>query len=174
MLEIVITNMDLTGQMLTNDFYENGFEIFNGKKYSFFMDVSQIEWEYEGGINNDYHSKNNREFIEKSLLTIHFSIQNDIVPNSIIRKRRLWEGVNNDAVNWHNDYGEGPNCFFLLYFSDMNETTGGAVFFRNKFQEWKLYPQKGLLVAVNCLNNFEHKAEKANQERIVASFYFDL
>jgi hypothetical protein len=166
--------MDLTVQMLTDEFYTNGFQVFDGKKYISHLDFSQTEWEYEGGKNNDFHPKNNKDFIDSSLLTIHYEILTDIVPNATIRKRRLWEGVNADAFNWHNDYGEGPNCFFLLYFSDMNETRGGAVFFRNTKQEWKIYPQKGLLVAVNCLNNFQHKAEKANCERIVASFYFDL
>jgi len=116
--------------MLTKQFYENGFEVFDRKKYISYINVSEIEWEYEGGLNNDYHPKNNKEFIDKCLLTIHYEIQNDIVPQSIMRKRRIWEGVN--------------------------------------------YPQKGLLVAVNCLNNFQHKAEKSNCKRIVSSFYFDL
>jgi hypothetical protein len=174
MQKIVITNMDLINQMLTKQFYENGFEVFDRKKYISYINVSEIEWEYEGGLNNDYHPKNNKEFIDKCLLTIHYEIQNDIVPQSIMRKRRIWEGVNQDALNWHNDYREGPNCFFLLYFSDMDESKGGAVYFRNKVREWKIYPQKGLLVAVNCLNNFQHKAEKSNCKRIVSSFYFDL
>jgi hypothetical protein len=56
----------------------------------------------------------------------------------------------------------------------MNVETNGAVYFRNKKEEFKVYPKKGMLVAVNCLNNFEHKAEIPNCKRIVASFYFDI
>ena len=166
--------MDLKNQMLNDDFYTKGFQIFDGTKYTELIDLSDVTWEYEGGVNNDYHTANNKEYYNIQLLNIHYELQNDIVSNSIIRKRRLWEGVNLDATNWHNDYREGPNCFFLLYFSDMDEHKGGAVFFRNSFEEYKLYPQKGMLVAVNCLNNFQHKAEKSNCQRVVASFYFDL
>lgn len=160
--------------MLSNDFYNNGFQIFDGKKYTQHIDVAKIQWEYEGGIDNDYHPKNNRDLIDAGLLTIHCEILNDIVPNAVMRKRRIWEGVNLDATSWHNDYGEGPNCFFLLYFSNMDTATNGAVYFRNTVDEWKIYPKDGMLVAVNCLNNFEHRAEKANCTRIIASFYFDL
>ena len=174
MQEIVTTNMDLINQMLSNDFYENGFQVFDGIKYTKDLNIDEIVWEYEGGINNDYHPANNKEYINSYLLTVHYQIFNDIVPNATIRKRRLWKGVNLDATNWHNDYREGPNCFFLLYYSNMDENTNGAVYFRNKLEEWKLYPQKGMLVAVNCLNNFEHKAEIPNSKRVVASFYFDL
>lgn len=173
-MNIVSTSMDLKPQMLTDEFYVNGFQIFDGKKYTKYIDVSSIQWEYEGGVNNDYHPKDNQDFIDACLLTIHCEILNDIVPAAEIRKRRIWEGVNLDATKWHNDYREGPNCFFLLYFSDMDPTTNGAVHFRNAFNEWKIYPKTGTLVAVNCLNNFEHRAEKPNCTRVVASFYFDL
>lgn len=166
--------MDSKHQMLNDDFYNNGFQIFDGKKYTRHIDVSEIQWEYEGGLNNDYHPKNNADIIDAGLLAIHCEILDDIVPNAVMRKRRIWEGVNLDATRWHNDYNEGPNCFFLLYFSNMDDTTNGAVYFRNKIKEWKIYPKFGTLVAVNCLNNFEHRAEKSNRERIIASFYFDL
>lgn len=160
--------------LLSEDFYNRGFQIFDGTKYTQYIDVPSISWEYEGGINNDYHPKDNKEFIDMCLLTIHCEILNDIVPDAVVRKRRIWEGVNLDATDWHNDYREGPNCFFLLYFSNMDHDTGGAVCFRNSTEEWKIYPKVGTLVAVNCLNNFEHRAEKANCTRVVASFYFDL
>jgi len=174
MLEHVTTRMDWICQMLTDDFYTKGFQIFDGAKYTAYIDVSEIIWEYEGGINNDYHPANNKELIDSCLLSMHYEILNDIIPTATIKKRRIWEGVNIDATQWHNDYVEGPNCFFLLYFSDMNPDTGGAVYFRNNKEEFKVYPKKGMLVAVNCLNNFEHKAEIPNCKRIVTSFYFDI
>jgi hypothetical protein len=160
--------------MLNDDFYTKGFQIFDGTKYIEYIDTTSIVWEYEGGANNDYHPANNKDLINSCLLSMHYEILNDIVPNAIIEKRRLWEGVNIEATHWHNDYKEGPNCFFLLYFTDMDNSTKGAVYFRNTIEEHKIYPKKGMLVAVNCLNNFEHKAELANCTRIVASFYFNI
>ena len=160
--------------MLTDDFYTKGFQVFDGTKYTAYIDTSKILWEYEGGINNDYHPANNKELINSCLLTTHYEISNDIVPTATIAKRRIWEGVNLDVTEWHNDYVEGPNCFCLLYFSDMDNGTAGAIYFRNKIKEYKVYPKKGTLIAINCLNNFEHKADIPNCERIVASFYFNL
>lgn len=160
--------------MLNDDFYTKGFQIFDGAKYTQYIDTSDIIWEYEGGIDNDFHPANNKELIDSCLLSMHYEILSDIVPNATISKRRIWEGVNIESTQWHNDYKEGPNCFFLLYFSDMDDNTNGAVYFRNSMEEYKIYPKKGMMVAVNCLNNFEHKAELPNCQRVVASFYFDI
>ena len=158
------------------DFYTKGFEVYDGSKYLSWIDTSPIEWEYEGGINNDYHPKNNKEFYNTILWTIHNDISETLLSgvNHSIDKRRLWLGVNLDATKWHNDLEEGPNCFFLLYFSDMRKYDEGAVWFRNGEKEWRILPYPGLLVAVNCEKQFEHKAESTKQERIIASFAFNL
>jgi hypothetical protein len=39
----------------------------------------------------------------------------------------LWKGVDDDAKLWHNDYCEGSDLAFLLYFHDLNEETGGGL-----------------------------------------------
>lgn len=160
---------------MNTDFYEKGFQIFDGSKYLEYIDIHSIEWEYEGGINNDYHPKNNKDFYETILYHIHMDISETFVPEPHgVNKRRLWRGVNKDATVWHNDLREGPNCFFLLYFSDMRQYNEGAVWFRNGEKEWRIVPYPGLLVAVNCEKQFEHKAESTNKERIIASFAFNL
>lgn len=162
--------------MLSDEFYENGFQIFEGIKYSNLIDVENIEWKYEGGINNDYHPSKNIEEINSILYTIHYQIAIDIIEPKIkqytIEKRRIWEGVNADATSWHNDLKEGPNSFFLLYHSTM--INDGFIFFRNGHKEWKILPKIGMLVAVNCDTKFEHKAEISNRKRIVSSYYFNF
>lgn len=159
-----------------NDFVNKGYAIFDGLKYHNQLEdiIHETEWEYEGGINNDWHPKNNRELYNSFLYYIHQQITLDIVENMFseytIDKRRIWEGVNKDATSWHNDIKEGPNCFFLLYHSLMEND--GFVYFRNKKEEWKFIPKPGFLIAVNCENNFEHRAEQSNNKRIQSSYYF--
>jgi hypothetical protein len=140
------------------------------------IDTSTIEWEYEGGVNNDYHPKCNKDFYDTILWTIHNDISETYLKDveHTIDKRRLWLGVNYDATSWHNDLAEGPNCFFLLYFSDMRLYNEGAVWFRNEENEWRILPYPGLLVAVNCETKFQHRAEQTNKERVIASFAFNL
>lgn len=162
--------------MLGQDFFTQGFQIFDGSQYMHYIDVDSIQWQYEGGINNDYHPANDRDKIDSVLYAIHYQIALDIVEPSVkyytIEKRRIWEGVNLDATAWHNDLKEGPNCFFLLYHSKMIDD--GFVYFRNRREEWKILPEPGLLVAVNCLSDFEHKADVSSRQRVISSYYFNL
>ena len=179
MLPNVSTNMDLNSQMLNDyfqDFYSKGFQIFDGKKYSDQLDVSQIVWQYEGGVNNDYHPSNNIQEVNHVLLNIHYEISSDILDKNFARysieKRRIWQGVNKDATAWHNDLGEGPNCFFLLYHSDMIDD--GFVHFRNSQDTFQVVPKEGLLVAVNCDIKFQHRADVSKNSRVTSSYFFNL
>lgn len=51
--------------------------------------------------------------------------KNDLIYTS------LWKGVDDDAKVWHNDYCEGADLAFLLYFHDLTEETGGALQLKN-------------------------------------------
>lgn len=167
--------------MISTDFYNNGFQIFDLSDAIIDINLENRHWEYEGRVNGDYHLSKLDSFYplqESWLLGLHYEISKRFVEPSFktftIEKRRLWKGVNKDATVWHNDGREGPNCFFLLYFSDMESLKEGAVHFKNKTKEWKVYPNRGKLAAVNCLPEFLHKADQTKHERIIASFYFNL
>ena len=171
----------MTFQMISTEFYVNGFQLFDVSELISDTHLENRIWEYEGGVNGDYHLSAEDPFyvLQNSwLLNIHFEISKRFVEpsykNFTIEKRRLWEGVNDDATKWHNDLREGPNCFFLLYFSDLDTIKEGAIHFKNSSDEWKIYPKRGLLAAVNCMPEFLHKADKTSCERIVSSFYFNL
>ena len=158
------------------DFYTKGFQVFDGTKYSQQIDISNVNWEYEGGVGNDYHPSNNLDFLNFSLCTVHYQIALDIVESNVkeytIDKRRIWEGVNPNAAEWHNDLREGPNCFFLLYHSNM--LSDGLIHFRTNGQEWSLVPVNGLLVSVNCDLKFEHRAEPSKKQRVISAYCFNL
>lgn len=159
-----------------NDFHKKGYQIFDGVKYFNQINIENIDWVYEGGVDNDYHPSKNLDEINSFLLNIHYQIAVDIlegnVKNYTIEKRRIWEGVNKDASIWHNDLKEGPNCFFLLYHSDMIDD--GFIHFKNEDEEFTLVPKKGLLVAVNCDTKFQHKADFSKNKRIISSYFFNL
>jgi hypothetical protein len=168
--------MDLTDQI--NSYFTRGFAVFDGTECHKQLEpiISDTRWKYEGGINNDWHPDNNLDLYRVMLYSVHQYIATEIVENMfnsyIVDKRRIWEGVNLDATGWHNDIGEGPNCFFLLYHSLME--TDGRIHFRNSLEQWEILPRPGLLVAVNCENNFEHRAEFSADQRIQSSYFFKV
>lgn len=162
---------------LIEKFTHDGFFITTGKEYHNIISplLSDTFWIHEGGKNNDYHPKDIKIY-NIILHQIHLQIAKDIVEpyfkDYTIEKRRIWEGVNTDATVWHNDLREGPNCFFLLYHSNMKDE--GAIFFKTKNSEVKIYPTEGMLIGVNCKNNFLHRAEKSKNKRIVSSYFFNI
>ena len=48
-------------------------------------------------------------------------------PNSEYTYYTVWDGVDNDNQGWHTDFMEGYDLFFLYYFDDAQEDTGGAI-----------------------------------------------
>jgi len=162
---------------LIEKFTHDGFFITTGKEYHDIISplLSDTIWIHEGGESNDYHPKDIKIY-NIILHQIHLYIAKNIVEpyfkDYTIEKRRIWEGVNNDATVWHNDLREGPNCFFLLYHSNMKDD--GAIYFKTKNSEVKIYPTEGMLIGVNCKNNFLHRAEKSKNKRIVSSYFFNL
>jgi len=158
------------------DFYTKGHQVFNEPELASQIPIEQIQWMYEGDFGGDNHPSNNIGLLEAMLEHIHHQIELKYIAPYFekysVDKRRIWEGVNNDATSWHNDLNEGPNCFFLLYFSDMVDD--GSIGFKNKNNEWFYYPKRGTMVAVNCAKQFLHKATKSAQKRVISSFCFNL
>lgn len=95
-----------------------------------------------------------------------------LFPDNEFKKFGLWEGVDMDSTQWHNDFFEGMNCFFLLYFNDMCEETGGSIEFRWPGGEETHYPKRGMCVLLNQQIDFFHRATKATIDRYLASFDF--
>lgn len=180
--------MDLTDQI--NSYFTRGYAVFEGLEYH--LDVvnsgllETTRWVWTGEDDNDWYAENNQTEYDILLYNIHQKITDDIVSRMFTRysvdKRKIWSGVNWEATEWHNDisrpnargvgHQSGTNCFFLLYHSLME--TDGSVFFRNTVAEWELKPRPGLLVAVNCDNNYEHRADTSIRERIQSSYYFKV
>jgi hypothetical protein len=159
------------------NFFDNGFCSLFDYELAQEINLKTINWKYEGGEKNDFVPEKN-SFLDAELLNVHMKIAEKYVDKYFseyhVKKRRIWKGVNEDATFWHNDLREGPNCFFLLYFSNMEKINEGAVYFKSGKKEFKIYPKPGTLIAVNCSENFFHKADFTDKERIQASFCFDI
>ena len=170
--------MEWSPQTQIDRFFTDGFAVFDGKRYDDILApfIDNNLWAYEGGESNDYHPVLDVHMLDVAMTTVHYRLSVDIISHMFeeftVEKRRVWEGVNHAASQWHNDYREGPNCFFLLYHSNMNND--GEVQFKAKNHEWTIYPYRGLLVLVNCENNFLHRASPSKQQRIISSFYFNI
>lgn len=175
------------------NYYKNGFEIFDGSKYVDYFDMDVLkEAEWVKGREENREGEvflKDESLVSPILNIIHREIGCFIVSEKFskyqYRKNSLWKGVSRDLCDWHNDSYETQvirmeepyfNCFFLFYLSDMEKIKEGAINFKNTKtdEEWKIYPKIGTLIAVNSDPVFLHKPEPTTHERIVCSFFFEL
>ena len=70
-----------------------------------------------------------------------------------------WRGVDNLTDNWHNDIIEGYNTAFLLYLSDMDESTGGGIQFKrtDSNEIHTVYPKKYDIIVMDQSDIFRHR-----------------
>ena len=93
-------------------------------------------------------------------------------PNAEYTYYNIWDGVDKDNQGWHTDFMEGYDLFFLYYFDDSHQETGGAISFKYGDIIDDFYPQAGDLFLVSNKRGYWHKAESTNITRRVASFNF--
>lgn len=144
------------------------------------IDLDDIDFIWQPNFNlKENVPVNKNDEIDSFLFALHLDIQEKFlkgkVKQSTVLNRRLWEGFVEGTDYWHNDFSDGPNVFFLLYFDDMSSTNDGAIWFKNDLNETRILPTPGTLIGV-CQDNpsFLHKAEKTTKRRIAASFEFSV
>ena len=93
-------------------------------------------------------------------------------PNAEYTYYNVWDGVDKDNQGWHTDFMEGYDLFFLYYFDDSYQETGGAISFKYGDIVDDFYPQAGDLFLVSNKRGYWHKAESTSITRRVASFNF--
>lgn len=167
---------------MTNNFLydikQKGFFVFDFSKNIKFFQIDEIKFKWDRKYNvRENVPVNMLTEIKQMLNILHYKIDETILKNNVknskILDNRLWEGLSEKTDMWHNDKVDGPNLFFLLYFDDMTKTNTGALWIKNQFEEMRILPKPGMLVALNQENPiFLHKAEKSGSRRIVASFNF--
>lgn len=94
-------------------------------------------------------------------------------PNATWNKFLVWDGVDKDNQGWHTDMFEDYDVFFLYYFDDSKDETGGSINFKwNKNETSSYQPKSGDLFMVSNHRGFWHRAESTTVTRRVASFDF--
>lgn len=92
-------------------------------------------------------------------------------PEATYNKFLVWDGVDKDNQGWHTDMFEEYDVFFLYYFDDSNEETGGAINFKWDGDQTASYqPKAGDLFMVSNKRGFWHRADDTMITRRVASF----
>lgn len=90
----------------------------------------------------------------------------------------LWKGADDDTQIWHNDYREGADLSFLLYFNNLNEETGGGFEIKEEDSDdivGPIYPNKYDVLLFNQQKNWVHQVtplKKLPVERLVMNFGF--
>lgn len=178
-----------------NEFFTRGFQVFRNSELANHLNdypLESIQWTDDG-------SEQESEFYKKFplgpllLSNVQIYIANQYLCEtfeicSFIHKR-LWSGFTEDQLIYHNDtyketednYVTGNrvaakyNILALLYLSDMTSQNEGAVWFRNDKEEFRILPERGMLILVNCsLPSFQHKGEWTNRKRYLAQFGFSV
>lgn len=96
--------------------------------------------------------------------------------NNSFYKYTVWQGVDRDNQGWHTDMFEDYDIFFLCYYDDTKQETGGSIQFKWKengeFKEKSFQPKSGSVFLVSNARGFWHRAESSSITRRVASFDF--
>jgi hypothetical protein len=132
-------------------------------------------------LNTEERQRDNGEkdvdsVLDDRLKTVaHYLHQKYVIPNypnSEYTYYTVWDGVDKDNQGWHTDFMEGYDLFFLYYFDDSYQETGGAISFKYGDIVDDFYPQAGDLFLVSNKRGYWHKAESTSITRRVASFNF--
>jgi len=159
-----------------NDFKTKGYVKFRAPELAELVTIAGLELIHTEEMFRDNFKEDLPTDINKQLSIISNILKSEYIdiafPDNKFIKYILWEGVDADSATFHTDVFEGMNCFFILYFDDMKEETGGVVGFKYEGIVDKHYPKRGDLILFNQSPGFFHMAEKATIPRRQASFDF--
>jgi len=149
--------------------------------------VPKIKWLRGIGNRKDYYYPLNYYllgFRQKMLHTSDYLFNQYLKPYSEKKELiyyHLWNGTEQTSCHWHNDFCEGANIMFLLYFTDMDKTSGGEIMFRNTEQNNRItcfhLPQKYDVLIGSQDEKFEHRVEHFRDpsvQRITMNFGFKV
>lgn len=159
-----------------NDFKTKGFAKLAEPGLVDLVDADAFGLEHTEEMLRDNMAEDLPDLINKQLEMVSRILKSKYIDDAFTESKFvryiMWEGVDADSANWHNDGFEGMNVFFLMYFDDMHESTNGAVHFKYPGGEETFYPKRGDVFVLNQSPGFFHRAEKATVQRRQASFDF--
>ena len=89
-----------------------------------------------------------------------------------------WRGIDAQTDVWHTDHIEGCNTAFLLYLTDMDESTGGGIQIKRALskEHVTIYPKKYDIVVLNQTDEFRHRVINLKKpiNRDIANIEFNI
>lgn len=157
-----------------------GFVAFNEPEVFNIIDLENYNLVNTEERNRDNNKRDLPESLTVKLDVVSVYLKNKYIdpywqPNRFY-KYTVWQGVDKDNQGWHTDMFEDYDIFFLCYYDDTFEETGGAIQFKWKengeFKVKSFQPKKGDVFLVSNDRGFWHRAESTTITRRVASFDF--
>jgi hypothetical protein len=140
-----------------------------------FLDINEVHWSLEGSIPLQMVVRT--PDIEMKLYQTQLILATKYLKNCKADYVDLVRGMDDNVYDWHNDFEPNKvNLGILLYYTDTDEETGGAIEFRKlgSKEVETIYPKQYDVLIVNHTENFEHRVTKQNIKvpRIVGSHHY--
>lgn len=113
------------------------------------------------------YTEEQKKYLLKFRTYIEQNYVSRIFTNYTCLSENMWDGVDNKSCGWHNDNKEGQDSCFLYYIDNSSEKVGGALYFKNDIEEYKIYPKSGTLVWMSQQSNYLHRADRSTRQRRV-------
>jgi hypothetical protein len=164
------------------DIILKGHTHFNNKEDFIFLEdvIENISWIQDKEENYRY-IKNDKKIdsaLHNTMDLLGRKYVSIIDKNYKMGYKSIWNGTESSSCVWHNDLKEGPNLFFLLYYTDVDPNCGGEIEFRRtetKQVTGSITPKKYDIVMGSQELCWEHRVghfKCAGMERITANFGF--
>ena len=171
MYEDIIADLIIKGHYHTN----------NEDDFAFLAPaIDNIKWTQDKELNYRYiyNDENIEDALSKTMKYLGDKYVTLIDKNFKLGCKSIWNGTEISNCEWHNDLIEGPNLFFLMYYTNMEKNCGGEIEFRKaetKEVTGSILPKRHDVVIGSQKLSWEHRVAPfkcKNMERITANFGF--
>jgi hypothetical protein len=140
-----------------------------------FIDINEVQWSLQGTIPLQMAVRTPE--LEMKLYQTQLLLATTYLKTCRADYVDLVKGMDDNVYDWHNDFEPHKvNLGILLYYTDIDEETGGAIEFRKlgSTQVETLYPKQYDILIINHTENFEHRVtkQKIKVPRIVGSYHY--
>ena len=140
-----------------------------------FIDINEVQWSLQGTIPLQMAVRTPE--LEMKLYQTQLLLATTYLKTCRADYVDLVKGMDDNVYDWHNDFEPHKvNLGILLYYTDIDEETVGAIEFRKlgSTQVETLYPKQYDILIINHTENFEHRVtkQKIKVPRIVGSYHY--
>jgi hypothetical protein len=140
-----------------------------------FLDINEVQWSLNGSIPLQMVVRTPE--VELKLYQTQLVLATKYLKNCKADYVDLVKGMDDNVYEWHNDFEPNKvNLGILLYYTDIDQDTGGAIQFRKlgSTEVETVYPKQYDILVINHTEHFEHRVtpQKIKVPRIVGSYHY--